>query len=234
MTEFWSAGSIVSVNGSRFSGRPSLDMRNVRLLTVGLVLLTVLGCTSGQAEPTPDVDATLEAMSTAPELNLELRITPDPTGIAGPGNLYLGVKEGCPEAIGCVASLPPSPPMDAFQVYLCHPPEGRRDCNGLPRLSHSLLSPGAEVDTWLIEVAYPGPRQLNITFGWDQDGLRERLSAQRPTKLHLWDVDSDKFIDIIETADFYLLPAVGDGEPQVRAFLICSRVQGVERECCLP
>ena len=190
-------GSIVSVKCRRFFSLRTHGMRNVRLLTATLVLLTVLACASGQAEPTPDVDATLEAMTTAPEWNLELRITPDPADIAGPGNLYLGLKEGCPEAIGCVASLPPSPPMDSFQAYLCHP-EDRRTCNGLPRLSHSLLSRGAEVDTWLVEVRYEGPGRLNITFSWDQEGLREQLRAQRATKIHLWDADSDQFIDMIE------------------------------------
>ena len=153
--------------------------------------------------------------------------------MVGFANLLMGVKDGCPERTGCIGRVPPAISNgDSFEVYLVCRGE-QVDCGGRPRLSQLWLPPGGEVHTWLVQVRYPGPRQLSITFNWDQDRLRDELGASRSTRIHLWNVDSDQFIDMIETANFYPIPPLGGDEPEARTFLICSRAEGIERDRCL-
>ena len=142
--------------------------------------------------------------------------------VSGLGNLAIGAKEDCPDAIGCRGSaLPISPAqVDFFEIYLCHPPITKFDCTGESQLSYSLLSPSARVPRWVVEVAYPG--QLTMSFSWDQDEIPSQ------EQLGLWVVDSNQTIQMNNPPPDvppYVFPITTGGEPS--AFMICGEVGGV-------
>ena len=159
---------------------------------------------------------------------MELKIDwPTNLGIVGVENLLVGVTGDCPGSIGCRASafdpnafIPGG--ADAFKVYVCHPPMNKFDCEGEELLSYSLMSRDAEVQGWLVEVAYPG--ELDLTFGWDPQKLQTNLAGN----INLRIVDSDGKTDMINPSPFRFPHRVSitTGDETV-AFFVCSEITGV-------
>ena len=152
----------------------------------------------------------------------------DPEDVPGTGNLRLGINNLCPETVGCSGDAsPPNPGLVPYEVYVCHPPPGQNNCDGVRHLSSSWLPP-TEVQHWLVEAKYPG-ELTRITFVWFPQALPDDLS------MHII-IEGGDLIDMKNPLPPQEVPRTFEILMVTKVttnFVICSRALGVALDRCL-
>ena len=165
-------------------------------------------------------------ISTAqPDWTLEFEVLSTPRNIAGTSNMFMGINNFCP-GTGCSGdAFPPNPGILAYQVYLCHPPTGKINCDGERKLTSS-WKPPTEVQVWVLEATYP--RQMDeIEIAWRPQVLPSGLS------LHIFPTgQGGNQIEMTSLSQGPRSFVLNMGLNVSRNILICSRAQGIPQSRC--